>query len=1449
MEHFLPVPEHYASSLKKHRAAFSLEDFETLNTEHYSCPACMASDRDRLYAYFIRRHLLRPSLPPLRILDIAPAPALSAMLRGLGGRNYRSADLYSPLADDRVDITDMQAYADGSFDLIICSHVLEHVGDDRAAMRELHRVLAPGGCAILMVPLLTTATATDEDPEEARVEERWRRFGQDDHIRLYAKADFVQRLQQAGFAMETLGLAEFGAAALTEHGISAGSVLHVGRKPVEAGGSRPSWLVPQSPPLAHEPSDGAPVHVTVAIPAYKANYLDAALCSALTQEFDSFEVVICDDSSSDAVESVVARYLDGGLALRPSPVAVRYFRNHNPLGEEGNVGRCIQLARGSYIKFLYDDDTLLPGCLQALADVLDSHPDVSLVSTRRTVIDEHGHRQTDIAATQPPFTQDVLIEGTDVVSVMAEWTLNFIGEPSTVMVRRADVLPFAGRQFSLDNEPVYWLGDLTMHVQLLRQGHLALLHAPLSCLRISQEQTSHLGRLHAQIGRERYAFFQRTLRQRGWVRPHNNQFARVTPLNAPGAFDTVDLGARLERMSRGEPPLLDTLGPWLAARQPNAVQVAQMRHKLQAAAAPLSVRVFVRDAQGDSAQVAATLASLKALQTPGLSLQTVVLTPAPGLAEDGVEHVPMPAQAHWPTVVNRQVAAESFDWLLLLDAGETFTAHGLWTLLLEAGDVVECRAVYADEWVDTGNGGWGTLFRPDFNLDMLLSCPQALARHWMFRRDAVLQTGGFDPDAADAAELDLLLRWIAADGIGGLGHVSEPLLVSSLPHLTSRPAEVNAIAKHLHHRGYVQASVDSSLPGRYRIHYGHEASPSVSIIIPTKDQFAMVERCVSSLLEKTTYQNYEIILVDNQSTEPAACAWLDGLEAMDDPRIRVLRYPHPFNYSAINNAAARTARGEYLVLLNNDTATLRGDWLDALLNHAQRPEVGIVGAKLLHADGTIQHAGVVLGLRGPAEHPFIGLPADAPGYMHRLEIDQNYSAVTAACMMVRRSVFEEVGGLDEEAFKVSYNDVDLCLKVRQAGYLIVWTPHAVMLHEGSVSQNAVDPARQEAKRERFIAEQDAMYWKWLPVIARDGAYNPNLSLFGTGFDVETDATVNRRPLPWRPQPVVLALAADSSGCGHYRVMEPVRAMHESGIADARFSGRYFTLEELERLQPDTLVLQRQVTELQIGLIQRIQRLRPTFMVAELDDYLPNLPIKNTHRSEMPKDVLRLLRRSVGLMDRFVVSTPALAEAFAGMHGDLRVVQNRLPPRWWRGLQSTRRAGARPRVGWAGGISHQGDLELIVDVVKALHQEVDWVFFGMAPEAIRPYLREFHGPVSIERYPRALANLNLDLALAPLEQNLFNECKSNLRLLEYGACGYPVVCSDVRPYQGALPVTRVKNRFKDWVDAIRAHVHDLDAAAAAGDRLKAAVEADWMLEGDHLQSWLRAWLPGNGQAAN
>lgn len=881
------------------------------------------------------------------------------------------------------------------------------------------------------------------------------------------------------------------------------------------------------------------------------------------------------------------------------------------------------------------------------------------------------------------------------------------------------------------------------------------------------------------------------------------------------------------------------LAKWLAQREPTPTQVRWMADRL--AETPLSLSIFIRAAgqQGDA--LAATLQSLANVR-PSFAPWSISVLGARA-THDGLPQLrcfEAITGAEQLGAIRQHTQAHACDWLLVVDAGECFTSSGLLMLALKLRDASPCRAICADALVATGAGEPAALFRPDFNLDMLLSCPSGMTRHWLFRRDVFLDAGGFDAAYGQAPEFELLLRLIETGGIDGLAHVHEPLLTTSVPPLANNEHELAAIARHLRARGYDQATVDAALPGRYRILYGHAAQPLVSIIIPTKDQFPLLERCVSSLLEKTAYPRYEILLVDNGSADPAACAWLDGLAAMGDARIRVLRYPQPFNYAAMNNLAASEARGDYLLLLNNDTAIVREDWLDALLNHAQRPEVGVVGAKLLYPNGKVQHAGLLLGLQGMAGYPFSGADADAPGYMHRLEVDQNYSAVTGACMMVRRSLYEELDGMDAEGFPLLCGDIDLCLRARAAGYLTVWTPHAVLLHDKGASLAACPPQGFAEERERA---QDLMYERWLPVLAHDPAYNQNLSLQSTEFAVETDARLNWNPLPWRPLPVVLAVHADVQGCGHYRIIHPGQGLTQAGMADVRVSDSLYGPVAMERLRPDAWVMQRLIEDPLFEMVRRTAPFTQAFKVAELDDYLLKLPPKSRHHGQFPRDMPQRMRRWLALMDRLVVSTAPLAEAMSGLHRDIQVVPNRLPPDRWGSLTAQRRLGRRPRVGWAGGESHLGDLELIADAVKELADEVEWVFLGMCPEPMRKYLHEFHGPVEIEEYPCKLASLNLDLAVAPLEHNLFNDCKSNLRLLEYGACGYPVVCSDVPPYRCGLPVARVKNRHKDWVDAIRGHIHDLDAAAAQGDALREAVLADWMLQGEHLRHWLEAWLPG------
>ena len=286
-----------------------------------------------------------------------------------------------------------------------------------------------------------------------------------------------------------------------------------------------------------------------------------------------------------------------------------------------------------------------------------------------------------------------------------------------------------------------------------------------------------------------------------------------------------------------------------------------------------------------------------------------------------------------------------------------------------------------------------------------------------------------------------------------------------------------------------------------------DPAPLVSIIIPTKDKAEILGPCVDGILNRTDYPNLEIVIVDHQSTDPAATQLLAKLA--EEPRVTIMSYEGPFNYSAINNAAVARARGSVLALLNNDVEVINPDWLDEMVALAVLPEVGAVGAKLLYPDNRIQHAGVVLGPGGVAGHLFHLLEATDPGYFGRAVMTSTVSAVTAACFVVRKAVFEEVGGFDEENLAVAFNDVDICLKIAESGYRNVLTPQATLYHHESVSRGS-DQTGERLKR--FNREIEFMMQKWDNVLTDDPFYNPNLNLATGDFSLSFPP---RRRKPWR----------------------------------------------------------------------------------------------------------------------------------------------------------------------------------------------------------------------------------------------------------------------------------------------------------------------------------------------
>ena len=387
--------------------------------------------------------------------------------------------------------------------------------------------------------------------------------------------------------------------------------------------------------------------------------------------------------------------------------------------------------------------------------------------------------------------------------------------------------------------------------------------------------------------------------------------------------------------------------------------------------------------------------------------------------------------------------------------------------------------------------------KPDFNLDLLRS-NNYICHFFVVRREIAERIGGFRPEFNGAQDYDFIFR--CTEEAEKIVHIPRILYhwrvhsASTADNPASKmyayEAGKRAIEGNLERsgvRGVVSLRQDY---GFYDVHYPVEGEPLVSILIPNKDQKETLMHCIHSVLETSTWKNLEILIIENNSEREETFACYRELEK--DPRIRILTYPgKTFNYSAINNFGVQQAKGEYLLFLNNDIEVITPDWIEQMLGNCQRPEVGIVGAKLYYPDNTIQHAGIIIGIGGIAGHAFLGLARAKSGYLHKASLQMDYSAVTAACMMMKAEAFRKAGGF-EEKLTVAFNDVDLCLRTVEQGWLVVYDPHVEMYHYESKSRGAEDS---EEKLRRFQQEIEFMRTRWIRLL-KDGDpnYNPNLTL-------------------------------------------------------------------------------------------------------------------------------------------------------------------------------------------------------------------------------------------------------------------------------------------------------------------------------------------------------------------
>ena len=434
----------------------------------------------------------------------------------------------------------------------------------------------------------------------------------------------------------------------------------------------------------------------------------------------------------------------------------------------------------------------------------------------------------------------------------------------------------------------------------------------------------------------------------------------------------------------------------------------------------------------------------------------------------------------------------------LLDHDDLLAPQALFRIAEALTADPQADAVYTDEDKVTTDLSehFQPHFKPDFNLDLLRS-NNYITHFFVVRTRLASEAGGFRKEFDGAQDYDFIFR--CTEEAKKVLHVPEVLYhwrthkASTADNPASKmyafEAGKRAIEAHLARCGQEgTVSLRKDL-GFYRVEYPVQGEPLVSILIPNRDQKETLEKCLNSIWEKSTYKNYEILIVENNSSSPEIFNYYREIEKR--PGVRILTWKEGFNYSAINNFGEKSAAGDYLLFLNNDVEVINPRWIEELLGNCQRKEVGIVGAKLYYPDDTIQHAGTVIGIGGIAGHAFLNMPRSRTGYLHKASLQMDLSAVTAACMMMKRQVFEQLGGF-EERLSVAFNDVDLCLRTVQAGYLVVYNPEVELYHYESKSRGAEDS---EEKVRRFQEEIEFMRCRWMDLLKKgDPYYNRNLTL-------------------------------------------------------------------------------------------------------------------------------------------------------------------------------------------------------------------------------------------------------------------------------------------------------------------------------------------------------------------
>lgn len=1160
--------------------------------------------------------------------------------------------------------------------------------------------------------------------------------------------------------------------------------------------------------------------VSIIVPTYnRPELLINALNSIVRQDYPNWQALVVNDAGEDVEKIALSADPKGRVIYQCHPV-------NKGLPAARNTG--LRKSSGEVICYLDDDDEFLEDHLSTIVSALNECKELLVYTDAEYVYKDCDDKSSKVLGTDERYKDMEYSRSTLLAN-------NYI--PVNSIAHRRELLGRCGyfdESFSAFEDWELWL----RYSEVTDFYHI---HKSTVCVIQSSAESSMLFRQ-----KRNYPALIKRLFSMYPVDSADIKNARnLVLLNAKAELAALRMAGADDGSETEEQQYED----WIELHKLSQLDVDLMLYRLDSAESKPGIHILVVLEKGNSEQLSKVMNTLSTqiYEEWGLSILSVDPKPdIPLMQLEMIEWVNYSGNVN--NAINNEVSRVSGDWVCLLSPDDLLEPQALLQCADYANKMSSWKFIYADhDVVDEKNTRKNPYFKPDFSLDLLRSV-NFIGTFALINREAFEDVAGYQ-GLEELTHFDLAFKISQKFGDSSIGHIEDILSHQSCLRTYQHDKQEAIIQADFTRRG-IHAKFGASFQSNaFNIEYIHAETPKVSIIIPTKDKLEYLQPCLDSVLDRTSYSNVEIIIVDNNSDDQDLDNYLESVKNQHHSSVKVLKWNKPFNYSALMNDAVEAANGEYCLFLHNDTLIIQNEWLSRMMGLAQRLDIGIVGARLLlPGKGKLQHAGYVLG-KSSAVDSFYASSIDHKdsGYQGMAHVCQEVSAVSSACMLVRKSMFTEINGFDQEAFSISFNDVDLCMRARKQGAKVVWTPYASVLHHGGVSIGG-DKTSALSQAHAVIEYEDNLntfYQRYNDELGTDRFFSKHLSLVSNVVTVENQVVCNW-DTNFNDKQRVYGVPL-SGGAGEYRIKAPFRMLERNGICQTDFSSsrkinvqRFPSMPELKRLDPHAVLFHSPIANEPIMALSHYKKYMDVNIILTMDDLITDLPDDNPFKKIAPRDARSRLLKALSFADRLIVTTEPLRAYCENMVDDIHIVPNYLENEIWDNLSSKRAVSSKPRVGWAGAQQHGGDLEFILDIVKETANEIDWVFFGMCPEAIKDYVAEEHEfEMLFTDYATKLASLDLDLAIAPLEIHPFNEAKSNLRLLEYGVLGWPVICTDIYPYQNS-PATCLKNDKQVWLTAIRERIHDLDALYKEGDILQEWVRNNYMLN-DHADNWKNAIL--------